>query len=151
MGYALICKSAFLAVLIATIVFLNGAPKAAADGTVPFPSLNSQLFCSTAQTLNSAGAPRVSFALGSTMQIVFMLGLTGGSCLVFWAITVMQSNVVYSVVSGSCRISAVNILVTYSQLIPVDYAVGGWTVYVQVYAADGLTPLAVSTLIFYVT
>jgi hypothetical protein len=106
---------------------------------------------SSAATLNSAGAAQTSFAPGATVKFSFGLQTISGSGSVVWAITITQGTTVYNIVNVPASISTSVSTETFSQLIPAGAAAGTWTATIQVYASNGVTPLAVTTLSFTVT
>jgi len=152
MQNGLIRRIAVCAVLLIAIAFFKSVQiqVARADTIAPAESvLNPALF--VAALLNGTGDVQSSFARGTTVEISFVLESLGGGGSVVWAITVQQDSVVYNIVDVPCAISTIPMIVTYSQLLPVDYPVGTWIATVQVYASNGVTPLAVTTLIFTVS
>jgi hypothetical protein len=146
--------------MISAVAFSNGVQIATANenlAIVPLVHFNQASLDSTAQTLNSTGVAQTSFASGATIKISFSLELQSisGYLLsgpVVWAITLLQGTTVYNIVNVPTSISTIfPTLITYSQLIPVDYTVGTWTAIIQVFHSDGVTPLGVTTLTFTVT
>jgi len=114
-------------------------------------TVSTSTLTSTAVTQNSAGTAQTTFTRGATAKISFSLQASSGSGSVVWAITFQQGSTVYNIVNVPVSISTTATTYTYSQLIPVSSPAGAWTATIQIYASDGVTPLAVTTLSFTAT
>jgi hypothetical protein len=113
--------------------------------------INTAELSSTSQTLNSAGAAASSFAPGATVKLSFDIQTSSGSGPIVWAITFQQGTTVFNIVNVPATITTTTPAQTYSQLIPATAPAGTWTATIQVYASNGVTPLAVYPLTFTVT
>jgi len=102
---------------------------------------------STAQTTTTSGTATTTFTAGSTVKAGFMLQSTSGSRDVVVAVTFQQGAKVYNMASFQTTMTTTPSAVSFSNLIPAG-ATGTWTATLQVFAADGVTPLAVTTLTF---
>jgi hypothetical protein len=102
---------------------------------------------STAQTTTTSGTATTSFTAGSTVKAGFMLQSTTGSRDVVVAVTFQQGAKVYNMASFQTTMTTTANAVSFSNLIPAG-ATGTWTATLQVFASDGTTPLAVTTLTF---
>jgi hypothetical protein len=105
---------------------------------------------STAQTTTASGTAATTFAAGSTVKAGFMLQSTSGSRDVVVAVTWQQGAKVYNMASFQTTMTTTASPVSFSNLIPAG-ATGTWTATLQVFAADGVTPLGVTTLTFNVS
>jgi len=105
---------------------------------------------STAQTTTASGTAATTFAAGSTVKAGFMLQSTSGSRDVVVAVTWQQGAKVYNMASFQTTMTTTASPVSFSNLIPAG-ATGTWTATLQVFAADGVTPLGVTTLTFTVS
>lgn len=114
-------------------------------------TVNQAALSSTAQTLNSAGAPASSFPRGSSVQFSFVLDTTTGSGNVVWRVTLQQGTAVYNIATTTAAVSTTPTTLTFTQLIPTTVSPGTWTANIQIFASDGVTPLGVATLTFSVT
>jgi hypothetical protein len=120
-------------------------------GFTPGFTIDQTALSTTAQTVNSAGAPATSFARGSTVKINFVLDSLSGGGNVVWRVTLQQGTAVYNIATTSASVSTTPTTLSFSQLIPSTVSAGTWTASVQIFASDGVTPLGVATLIFNVT
>jgi hypothetical protein len=139
---------------ISAVASSNSGQVATASGTftvTPVVTVSTAELSSSAQTLNGAGAPVTSFAPGATVKFSFGLETASGSGSVVWAITLLQGTTVFNIVNVPASISTTLSIETYSQLILAGAAAGTWTATIQVFASNGVTPLAVTTLTFTVT
>jgi len=116
-------------------------------------TINQAALSSTAQTVNpSTGQTQTSFARGSQVKFTFVLGTTVGAANVMWRITLQQPDLgVYNIVGTTASVSTAPNTIPYTQLLPSGIQTGTWTATIQVYAQDGVTALAVTTVSFTVT
>jgi len=105
---------------------------------------------STAQTTTASGTAATTFAAGSTVKAGFMLQSTSGSRDVVVAVTWQQGAKVYNMASFQTTMTTTASAVSFSNLVPAGVT-GTWTATLQVFAADGVTPLGVTTLTFTVS
>jgi len=69
-----------------------------------------------------------------------------------WRITLQQPDLgVYNIVGTTASVSTAPNTIPYTQLLPSGIQTGTWTATIQVYAQDGITALAVTTVSFTVT
>jgi hypothetical protein len=111
---------------------------------------NQTTMTSTAQTTTPQGTATTTFTAGSTVKASFMLQSTSGSRDVVVAVTWQQGAKVYSMASFQTTMTTTASAVSFSNLIPAGVT-GTWTATLQVFAADGVTPLGVTTLTFTVS
>jgi hypothetical protein len=111
---------------------------------------NQTTMTSTAQTTTPSGTATTTFTAGSTVKASFMLQSTSGSRDVVVAVTWQQGAKVYSMASFQTTMTTTASAVSFSNLIPAGVT-GTWTATLQVFAADGVTPLGVTTLTFTVS
>jgi hypothetical protein len=111
---------------------------------------NQTTMTSTAQTTTPSGTATTTFTAGSTVKASFMLQSTSGSRDVVVAVTWQQGEKVYSMASFQTTMTTTASAVSFSNLIPAGVT-GTWTATLQVFAADGVTPLGVTTLTFTVS
>jgi len=101
----------------------------------------------TAKTTTTSGTATTSFTAGSTVKAGFTLQTASGSRSVVVAVTFQQGAKVYNMASFQTTMTTTPSAVSFSNLIPAG-ATGTWTAQLQVFAADGVTALAVQTLTF---
>jgi len=101
----------------------------------------------TAKTTTPSGTATTSFTAGSTVKAGFTLQTASGSRSVVVAVTFQQGAKVYNMASQTATMSTTPTEISFSNLIPAG-ATGTWTAQLQVFAADGVTALAVQTLTF---
>ena len=126
--------------------------QASANFTVTSGSTGSALpdqttMTSTAKTTTTSGTATTTFTAGSTVQAGFTLQTTSGSRDVVVAVTFQQGAKVYNMASFQTTMDTTARTVSFSNLIPAG-ATGTWTAQLQVFAADGVTALGVTTLTF---
>jgi hypothetical protein len=114
-------------------------------------TVNTTTMSSTAQTTNGAGQATTTFAQGSTVTASFnLVSSNGASGDVVVKVTWQQGAKVYNMASSNQVISTTAKTVPFSNSMPIGIT-GTWTATLQVYASDGITPLAVTTLTFTVS
>jgi len=128
----------------------NAATATLTVGTTSPFTFSQAAMSSSAQTQNGAGQVTTNFASGSTVKVSFVLQSTAGSGSVVTAVTFQQGAKVYNLASAPATISTTPSTVSFTNLLPAA-ATGAWTATLQVYAADGVTPLGVTTLNFTVS
>jgi len=101
----------------------------------------------TAKTTTTSGTATTTFTTGSTVKAGFTLQTASGSRAVVVAVTFQQGAKVYNMASFQTTMTTTPSEVSFSNLIPAG-ATGTWTAQLQVFAADGVTALAVQTLTF---
>jgi hypothetical protein len=121
--------------------------------TVAAAAVDSATLSSTAGTVNpTTGTAQTSFARGTSAKIDFVLQTTTGTANVIWKITFQQPDLsVYNIVTTSASASTTPSTMSMEQLLPSTAQIGTWTATVQIFASDGATPLAVTTVTFAVT
>jgi len=123
-----------------------------ASGTASY-TVNQATLGSTAGTVNpSTGAAQTSFARGSSVKFNFVLQTSAGSGSTVWRITLQQPDLsVLNIVSTTASVDTNPSTLSYTQLLPAGVQTGTWTANIQIFAADGATPLAVTAVTFTVT
>lgn len=121
--------------------------------TVAAAAVDSATLSSTAGTVNpTTGTTQTSFARGTSVKNTFVLKTTTGTANVIWKITFQQPDLsVYNIVTTSASVSTTPSTISMEQLLPSTAQTGTWTATVQIFASDGVTPLAVTTVTFAVT
>lgn len=116
------------------------------------PTIDQNTFMTSAKTVNSgSGAVQSVFAQGATVKFAFNLQSLGSEGRVVYRVTIQQPDLVAFVVSSSAIVSASQGLQWTTFMLPSGTPKGTWSGQIQVYAADGITALAVKTLYFAVT
>jgi len=115
--------------------------------------VNQAALSSTAQSVNpSTGAAQTSFARGTSVKLTFVLDTTTGSTNVVWGITLQQPDLtVTGLFTTTASISTTPSPLSSTTLISGTAQAGTWTATIQIFASDGVTPLAVTTVTFNVT
>lgn len=108
---------------------------------------NQTTMTNTAKTTTPSGTATTTFTAGSSAQASFTLQGTSGSRDVVVAVTWQQGAKVYGMSSMQTTMDTTARTMSFQQLIPAG-ATGTWTATLQVFAADGTTPLGVTTLTF---
>jgi hypothetical protein len=116
-------------------------------------TINQAALSSTAKTVNQrTGEAQTSFARGTSVKFTFVLDTTTGSTSTVWRITLQQPDLsVYNIVSTTASIDTNPNTLAYTQMLPAGVQTGTWTATIQIFAPDGVTPLAVTTVTFTAT
>lgn len=117
-------------------------------------TIDTATLSSTAQSVNpSTGAAQSSFARGSSVKFTFVLDSTVGTGSTVWKITVQASDlsVPLPITASSASVSTTASTSFYQATLPASAPAGTWTAQIQIFASDGVTPLAVTTVTFTVT
>jgi hypothetical protein len=132
----------------------NNAASAAftvtSGGTAPV--IDSSTLSSSAQTQTGSGTAQTSFAKGAQVNFGFSLKTTTGSGNVMWRITVQQPDLtVVSMSYSSASVSTTAVSPVSGFALSPTAPAGTYTAQIQIYASDGVTPLAVTNITFTVT
>jgi len=112
-------------------------------------TVDSSTLASTAQSQTGSGTAQTTFAPGSEVNFGFSLKTTSGAGNVMWRITVQQPDFGVAAMtfsSASISTTAVNAVAGFT--LNGAAPTGTYTAQIQVYASDGVTPLAVTTVTF---